>query len=342
MLKVAVVILNWNGRDFLQRFLPSVVKSLPLYAELIIADNDSTDDSIAFLEKEYPDLRVVINKDNGGYAKGYNDALKQIEARYYVLLNSDIEVTDNWIEPIISFMDDHKNIAACQPKIKAFHQKTHFEYAGAGGGFIDKYGYPFCRGRIFQEIEEDKGQYDDITEVFWASGACMFVRAEVYHDLNGLDEDFFAHMEEIDFCWRAKNEGYKIYYHPQSVVYHVGGGTLPKGNPRKTYLNFRNNFFLLFKNVESKHLIWVFLWRLILDGVAGVKFLVDGSIKDALAVMKAHFHFYTALGSLKKKRKILQQKEVSQIYNHNIVYDHFIKGIKVFSELKNNRFISRK
>lgn len=342
MLKVAVVILNWNGRDFLQRFLPSVVENLPDFAQVIIADNNSSDDSIAFLEKEYPLIRVIINEDNGGYAKGYNDALKRIESDYYVLLNSDIEVTGNWIEPIISLMDDNKNIAACQPKIRDFHQKTYFEYAGAGGGYIDKYGYPFCRGRIFQEIEEDKGQYDDISEVFWASGACMFVRAEVYHGLQGLDEDFFAHMEEIDFCWRAKNKGYQIYYNPQSVVYHVGGGTLPKGNPRKTYLNFRNNFFLLYKNIESKHLLWVFMWRLVLDGVAGIKFLLDGSIKDALAVMKAHFHFYKALGLLKRKRKMLQQKEVSHVYKHNIVYDHFIRGIKTFNNLKNKRFISSK
>ena len=342
MLKVAVVILNWNGKDFLKEFLPSVVAYLPDFSELIIADNNSTDDSVSFLKKNYPSVRIIINKDNGGYAKGYNDAIKLIEAEYYILLNSDIEVTNNWIEPIIAFMDKHKNVAACQPKIKDFHQKTHFEYAGAAGGYIDKYGYPFCRGRLFQEIEEDKGQYDDVAEVFWASGACMFVRADVFHSLNGLDEDFFAHMEEIDFCWRAKNENHQIYYHPESVVYHVGGGTLPKSNPKKTYLNFRNNFFLLFKNIESKHILWVFVWRLILDGVAGFKFLFDGSLKDALAVMKAHFHFYKSIRALYAKRKLLNQKEVSMLYNHNIVYDHFVKGKKTFSEIDKGKFTHQK
>ncbi len=338
MLKVAVVILNWNGKKFLEEFLPLVVKNLPEYAELIIADNDSSDDSVAFLMQEYPEIRIVQNKENGGYAKGYNDSLKLIDAEYYILLNSDIEVTKAWIEPVIDFMDKNQNVAACQPKIKSIHQKTHFEYAGAGGGFIDKYGYPFCRGRIFQEIEEDTGQYDNVTEVFWASGACMFVRAQIYHEMDGLDDDFFAHMEEIDFCWRAKNNGYQIYYIPQSVVYHVGGGTLPKSSPRKTYLNFRNNFFLLYKNVESKHLLFVFIWRLLLDGVAGVKFLLDGIFKDALYVIKAHFHFYASLGSLRKKRKQLLQKQVGQIYQRNIVYEHFVKNIKYFSQLNKNRF----
>jgi GT2 family glycosyltransferase len=338
MLKVAVVILNWNGKGFLEKFLPSVLEHLPSYAKLIIADNDSSDDSVDFLKKNYPTVRIIKNYQNGGYAKGYNDALKLIEAEYYILLNSDIEVSEDWIDPIINYMDQHTDVAACQPKILSYHQKTHFEYAGAGGGFIDKYGYPFCRGRIFQEIEEDLGQYNDIKEVFWASGACMFVRADLYHDLGGLDNDFFAHMEEIDFCWRAKNNGYKIYYHPQSVVYHVGGGTLPKSSPRKTYLNFRNNFFLLYKNVEKKHLFVVFMWRLILDGVAGLKFLLDGSFQDAKAVIKAHFHFYAALGSLKKKRRFLMQNRVGQVYQRNIVYEHFIKKINVFKQLNMNRF----
>lgn len=338
MLKVAVVILNWNGRKFLEEFLPSVVQYLPEYAQIIVADNDSSDDSLAFLNDNYPLIRIVQNKENGGYAKGYNDALQNIRAEYYVLLNSDIEVTRDWIDPIIDFMDKNRKVAACQPKILSYHQKTHFEYAGAGGGYIDKYGYPFCRGRIFQEMEEDKGQYNDLKEVFWASGACMFVRADVYHELQGLDDDFFAHMEEIDFCWRAKNNDYQIYYHPKSVVYHVGGGTLPKGNPRKTYLNFRNNFFLLYKNVESKNLVFVFVWRLILDGVAGIKFLLDGSLKDAIAVVKAHFHFYAALGTLKKKRKLLKQKPVGQVYQRNIVYEHFVKKIKSFSLLNKQLF----
>lgn len=338
MVKVAVVILNWNGKTFLEKFLPSVEQNLPQYAEIFVADNASSDDSVSFLKEHYPKVRLVINSDNGGYAKGYNDALSQINAEYYILLNSDIEVSPHWIEPIIELMDQDANIAACQPKILSFHQKTHFEYAGAGGGYIDKYGYPFCRGRIFQELEEDLGQYDDVKEVFWASGACMFVRSEVYHQLGGLDNDFFAHMEEIDFCWRAKNEDYQIYYHPQSVVYHVGGGTLPKNNPRKTYLNFRNNFFLLYKNLESKNMVVVFFWRLILDGIAGLKFLLDGSFQDTKAVFRAHFHFYAALGELKRKRKKLKQNSVSHVYQRNIVYEHFIKKIVKFDHLQLKKF----
>lgn len=338
MLKVAVVILNWNGKSFLQKFIPSVLNNIPVYAELIVADNHSTDGSVAFIEKHYPQIRLVINQENGGYAKGYNDALKQIEAQYYVLLNSDIEVGTNWVEPIVKLMDQDKSIAACQPKILSYHQKRDFEYAGAGGGYVDKYGYPFCRGRIFQEIEEDQKQYNDPVEVFWASGACMFVRAEYFHELGGLDDDFFAHMEEIDFCWRAKNAGYKIYYQGESVVYHVGGGTLHKSNPKKTYLNFRNNFYLLYKNLEGKRIIPVFFWRLILDGVAGAKFLIDGDYRDSFAILKAHFFFYKSLPALYKKRRKLNQNKVSMIYQRNIVYEHFVKKIKKFDSLNKDRF----
>lgn len=338
MLKVAVVILNWNGKSFLQKFLPSVLNNIPNYAEVFVADNHSSDDSIAFLKQNYPQVNLVINNENGGYAKGYNDALKQINAQYYILLNSDIEVSQNWIEPIIQLMDKNTEIAACQPKILSYHHKQEFEYAGAGGGYIDKYGYPFCRGRIFQEIEEDQNQFDDSVEVFWASGACMFVRAELYHELGGLDDDFFAHMEEIDFCWRAKNAGYKIFYEGKSVVYHVGGGTLHKSNPKKTYLNFRNNFYLLYKNIEGKRLIPVFFWRLILDGVAGIKFLIDGDYKDTYAIFKAHLNFYTSLPSLYKKRRELKQNKVSMMYQRNIVYEHFVKKVKKFKSLSKDRF----
>lgn len=338
MLKVAVVILNWNGKSFLQKFIPSVLDNIPHCAELFVADNNSTDGSVEFLKQNYPQVQLVINKENGGYAKGYNDALKRIDAQYYVLLNSDIEVSPNWIEPIIQLMDKDVSIAACQPKILSFHQKQDFEYAGAGGGYIDKYGYPFCRGRIFQEIEEDQAQFDDAIEVFWASGACMFVRAEKYHELGGLDDDFFAHMEEIDFCWRAKNAGYKIFYQGESVVYHVGGGTLHKSNPKKTYLNFRNNFYLLYKNLEGKRIVPVFFWRLILDGVAGVKFLMDGNYKDTYAILKAHLNFYTSLPSLHKKRRKLKQNKVSKVYQRNIVYEHFVKKIKKFNSLESERF----
>lgn len=248
MKKTAVVILNWNGRKFLKKFLPDVIKFSKKDAEVIVADNASTDDSVAVLKADFPEIRIIENKSNGGFAKGYNQALKLIDAEYYILLNSDIEVTENWINPVIELMESDKNIAACQPKIRSYHEKEKFEYAGAAGGFIDKFGYPFCRGRIFQSLEEDKGQYDDTVEIFWATGAALFIRAELYHKLGGMDDDFFAHMEEIDLCWRLKNEGYKIMYCPKSTVYHVGGGTLPTSSSWKTYLNFRNNFFLIYKN----------------------------------------------------------------------------------------------
>ena len=246
MTKTAVVILNWNGKKFLEQFLPYVIKHSSSDAEVIVADNASNDDSVEFLKNNYPEIQIINNNENGGFSKGYNEALSKIDAEYYVLLNSDIEVTENWIKPIIDLMDSDKSIAVCQPKLRSYHQKEMFEYAGAAGGFIDKYGYPFCRGRIFNSIEVDNGQYDDTCEVFWATGAAMFVRAELYHKFGGLDNDFFAHMEEIDFCWRLKNEGYKIMYCADSVVYHVGGGTLPKNSSRKTFLNFRNNFNLLY------------------------------------------------------------------------------------------------
>ena len=333
MIKVAVVILNWNGKKFLEQFLPALVKNTVSWAEIIIADNNSSDDSVEFLRNNYPDIRTVINEVNGGFAKGYNDALRHIEAEYYVLLNSDIEVTPNWIEPVISIMDADEKIAACQPKLRSFFEKNKFEYAGAAGGFIDKFGYPFCRGRLFQTLEEDKEQYNDDIEIFWATGACLFVRADLYHKLGGLDEDFFAHMEEIDFCWRLKNNGYKIMYCAQSVVYHVGGGTLPKSSSRKTYLNFRNNFCLLFKNLPSRRIIPVFAFRLLLDGVAAFKFLFDGGFKDFYAVLRAHFAFYRRLPSLRRKRKLLKHIDTPQMYNGSVVFNYYLKKKKLFSDL---------
>lgn len=338
MVKVAIVILNWNGQKFLEKFLPSVVQNIPHYTRVFVADNASSDSSVKFLQQNYPEIQLIVNQENGGYAKGYNDALEKIKAEYYVLLNSDIEVSENWIEPIIELMESNVNIAACQPKIRSFYEKNKFEYAGAGGGYIDKYGYPFCRGRIFQYLEEDKGQYDDRREVFWASGACMFVRSSHFWELGGLDPDFFAHMEEIDFCWRAKNHNYQIFYEPKSIVYHVGGGTLPKNNPRKTYLNFRNNFFLLYKNLESNQMIPVFAWRLLLDGIAGFKFLLDGQMKDTWAVVKAHFSFYKSIPKLRAKRAELKQQKVGQVYHRNIVYEHFIKRIDTFNKLNLKKF----
>ncbi len=338
MTKVAVVILNYNGEKFLKEFLPLVIERSGEMAEIWVADNQSKDGSVALLKKEFPEVKLIINKENGGFAKGYNDALKQIEAEYYVLLNSDIEVTKGWIEPVIKLMDSDKTIGACQPKLRSYYEKEKFEYAGAAGGFIDRYGYPFCRGRIFMNLETDHGQYDDIKEIFWATGACMFVRADVYHSLGGLDDDFFAHMEEIDFCWRLKNNGYKVMYTPESMVYHIGGGTLPKSSAWKTFLNFRNNFFLLYKNLPSDRLWKVISTRLFLDGLAGVKFLTEGHYKDTLAVIKAHFAFYSNLKNLRAKRKNLTQKHVSQMYMGNIVTEHYLKRKDYFSDLDPSKF----
>lgn len=338
MKKTAVVILNYNGKKFLEDFLPTVIDKSKNVADIWVADNDSSDGSVDLLYSKFPEVKVIVNKTNGGYATGYNTALRQIEAEYYVLLNSDIEVTDNWIEPVIELMDSDKNIAACQPKILSFHEIDKFEYAGASGGFIDTYGYPFCRGRLFQSMESDQGQYDDAIEVFWASGACMFVRSDLFHKYGGLDDDFFAHMEEIDLCWRFKNYGHKIMVCPSSKVFHVGGGTLPKQSSWKTYLNFRNNFSLLYKNLPSEILIKVFIIRLLLDGVAGFKFMLEGGFKDMYAVIRAHFYFYRNIGKLKAKRKKLKQQKVSHIYEGNIVVDHYLLRKKRFSQLKKELF----
>ena len=298
-MKVAVVILNWNGRKFLEQFLPGVINNSKGQAEVIIADNASTDDSVSFLKNNFPRIRIIQNRINGGFARGYNDALAQVDAKYFVLLNSDIEVTPNWIQPVINLMESDKQIAACQPKLMSFYNREKFEYAGAAGGYIDKYGYPFCRGRLFQTMEGDGGQYDDETEIFWATGACLFVRSDIYKELGGLDEQFFAHMEEIDFCWRVKNHGYKIMYCPDSTVYHVGGGTLPNKSWKKTYLNMRNNNIMLYKNLPDNRLYKVFIARLVLDGVAAIKFLFDGGFMDLFAVVKAHWDFFFMINTYK-------------------------------------------
>jgi GT2 family glycosyltransferase len=336
--KVAVVILNWNGRKFLEKFLPSVLANSVEVAEIIIADNASTDSSIEFLQDNYPQLRIITNRTNGGFARGYNEALAEVEADYYVLLNSDIEVTKNWIEPVIKLMESDSSIAACQPKLRSYHEREKFEYAGAAGGFIDEYGYPFCRGRIFQHIETDNGQYDDAIEIFWATGACMFVKAELYKQFGGFDEDFFAHMEEIDFCWRLKNGGYKIMYCPGSVVYHVGGGTLPKKSSHKTYLNFRNNLSLLYKNLPSHLLLPVFAVRFPLDGIAALKFLIDGGFADFSAVMRAHFYFYRHFFYIRRKRHKITQSMVHGIYKGNLVKEYYINKIRLFSQLNPGDF----
>jgi len=336
--KAAVVILNWNGRKFLEKFLPLVIKFSIDDADIIVADNASTDSSIEFLERNFPSVRIIKNSENGGFAKGYNDALSQIDADYYILLNSDIEVTENWIPPVLEMMEKDEFIAAGQPKIRSFHNPELFEYAGAAGGFIDKFGYPFCRGRIFQSIEEDIGQYDNNTEIFWATGACMFVKSELFHQFGGLDNDFFAHMEEIDFCWRVKNEGYKIISCSESTVYHIGGGTLPKLSAFKTYLNIRNNIIMLYKNLPSGKLFSVLMVRFFLDMVASVKFLVDGGWKDFFAVFRAYLSFYRRLSKHRSKRAKINQQKVSQVYGGNIAALHYLKRIKKFSELDPERF----
>ncbi len=338
MSKVAVVILNWNGRKFLEEFLPSVIEHSANDSDIIIADNASTDDSVDFLEKNFPQVKIIVNDQNYGFAEGYNMALAKVEAEYFILLNSDIEVTSNWINPVIELMDNNPDIGACQPKIRSFHDRDRFEYAGASGGYIDRLGYPFCRGRIFQFIEKDHGQYDDNREVFWATGACLFVRAELFMKYGGFDSDFFAHMEEIDFCWRLKNYGYKIFVCPASTVYHIGGGTLPKASYKKTYLNFRNNLTLLYKNLPNRRKKRVFLMRCILDGIASFKFLLEGHIQDFYAVSRAYGSFYRTLYKTRLKRKKLIQNKVSMIYSGSIVVDHYIRKVNKFSKLNQDKF----
>lgn len=330
-MKTAVVILNWNGKKFLKQFLPSVLQH-SADAEIYVADNGSADDSVDFLKTKFPAVKILHSAKNEGFAGGYNTALKQVDAEYFVLLNSDVEISEGWIKPIIDLLDSDKNIAACQPKVKSYADKKLFEYAGAAGGFIDKYGYPFCRGRVFDTLEEDKGQYDDTSEVFWATGACMFVRASAFREAGGFDEDFFAHMEEIDLCWRMKNLGYKIMYCGASTVYHVGGGTLKKSNPFKTYLNFRNSLMMLIKNMKGWKLFTVLLVRFILDDLAQVRFLLSGNFKDFLAVQHAQFYVLFNFFTIRKKRRNVSEN-VSGVYRKSIVADYFLHGKKKFSEL---------
>lgn len=339
MIKTAVVILNWNGQKFLEQFLPSVTTlSTAEGTEIWVADNGSTDNSIGFLKEKYPNVRVLQFDKNYGFTGGYNKALKQIDAEYFVLLNSDVEVTPNWLEPLVSYMDANQDVAACMPKIISYGQRDCFEYAGASGGFIDRFGYPFCRGRILGEIEKDNGQYNDICDIFWATGACMFIRGKLYNEVGGLDEDFFAHMEEIDICWRLKNLGHRIVVIPQSTVFHVGGGTLPNNNPRKLFLNYRNNLFLLYKNLPDKGFTMNIFKRMVLDGVSMGLYLAKFNFGFFWAVPKAHFNFYKSIGILKKKRKALQANRKvechNEIYKHSIVADFYLRKNKQFSKLQ--------
>jgi GT2 family glycosyltransferase len=331
-LKIAIVILNWNGKKLLEQFLPSVI-NFSKSAEIYVADNASTDDSISFLQQTYPAIKIIQNAVNGGYAKGYNDALQSIDADVFCLLNSDVEVTENWLQPIANCFLENKNTAIIQPKLLDYKDKTKFEYAGAAGGFIDLYGYPYCRGRVFNSIEKDDNQFNDTKTIFWASGACLFVRSTVFKKLGGLDEDYFAHQEEIDLCWRTQNLGYDIKYVGASTVYHVGGATLQETNPRKTFLNFRNSLLSITKNVPKQYFLFVLFSRLILDGIAGLKFILELRPIHTLAILKAHFSFYGNFFKFLTKRKTLQKKQ--HYYQHiSIVWQYFVMKRRKFSALK--------
>ena len=333
--KVAIVILNYNGRKYLELFLPSVLASTYENKEVIVADNGSTDDSISFLKQNYPQVKLIILDRNYGFAGGYNESLKQVQSDYYVLLNSDVEVEKGWIEPIIALMESNPSIGACQPKLLSYNHKDLFEYAGAAGGWLDCFGYPFARGRIFDVCEADKGQYDTTAPIFWASGAAMFVRSKLYHQLRGLDHYFFAHMEEIDFCWRLQLEGYMVYACPESVVYHVGGGTLPKGNERKVFLNFRNNMIMLAKNLPLSQSIWKIPFRVLLDIISAWKSLLAGQGIYFIAVTEAHFAFIKWL-FLKRKQSVFpntKKRHLRGWFMHSVAWQHFVAGKKTFSEI---------
>jgi GT2 family glycosyltransferase len=333
--KCAVVILNWNGKKFLQQFLPSVLSATYPNYEVIVADNGSSDDSVAFMQTNYPAIRLIRFEKNLGFAKGYNEALKLIECDYYALLNSDAETQPGWLEPMVQLLESDPSIAACQPKLLLYADKKMFEYSGAAGGWLDKYGYPFAKGRIFDVTEEDHGQYDQTEPIFWASGAALFIRPNVFHEMRGFDEYFFAHQEEIDLCWRIQLAGYKIYSCPASVVYHVGGGTLPKGNSKKTYLNFRNNRIMLSKNLPLSKKIFIMPSRLVLDAVSAWKGLLTGDGGYFIAIIKAHFAFIK-WWLLYKKRSVFPKDRNKPLWGYlhkNIIWLHFAKKKKYFSEI---------
>ena len=339
MNKTAIVILNWNGLDYLKMFLGTVVKfSLSHETVIYVADNFSSDGSLEWVTDNFKDVKLIRFDRNHGFADGYNLALNQIDARYFVLLNSDIEVTEGWLQPLTSFMEKNQDVASCQPKIKSYYYKDHFEHAGAAGGFIDKYGYPFCRGRILNKVEKDTGQYDSAIDIFWSSGACMIVRADAWEKCGGFDSAFFAHMEEIDLCWRFSKAGYRVCYIPDSLIYHVGGGALSYKSPFKTYLNFRNSLFLLYKNLPDKNLYRILFIRRLLDGLAAIWFLLNGSFDSVKAVWRAHIDYYKSISELKEKRKMVKNMEIvhssSPLLNKSIVFEFYAKGNKTYSSLK--------
>ncbi len=338
MKKVSVVILNWNGKELMERFLPSVVKYSPEeWADVVVADNGSTDDSIAFLQDKFPSVKIISLDKNYGFAEGYNLALKQIETEYTVLLNSDVEVTQGWLDAPIALLDKDKNVAAVQPKIKAERNKQYFEYAGAAGGFMDRYGYPFCRGRILHVVEKDKGQYDSAIDILWATGACLFARTYIYKATGGLDANFFAHQEEIDFCWRLRSRGYRLVCTPESVVYHVGGATLQVESPRKTFLNFRNNLLMLYKNLPEKDLKHVMHARFWLDYIAAIKFMLTGHFKNAKAIYTARQEFYRMKKTYTSIREENIQKTtvntIPELMHSSLILNFYLKRKKKYSDL---------
>jgi GT2 family glycosyltransferase len=341
-IKTAVVILNWNGKSFLEKFLGKVFDSISspdIYpSKLVVADNASTDDSVEWVRAGYPEVELIVLDKNYGFADGYNKSLEQIDAEYYILLNSDVEVTENWLPPLVNYMDNNPDVAACAPKLRAFNNPEFFEYAGAAGGFIDKYGYIFCRGRILDSIERDNGQYDSVVPVFWATGAALMIRSALFRKAGGLDGSFFAHMEEIDLCWRLQLMGYKVSVLPESVVYHVGGGALPNNSPRKLYLNYRNNLMMLAKNLSKNRWRIIFI-RLLMDVASGLVYLVSGKVSYFNAVIMAHWAFFRRITLCRRKRKAFRPLVVKQadvgVYDGSIVYKYFSSGKKViFSQLK--------
>jgi GT2 family glycosyltransferase len=339
MSKTAIVILNWNGKNFLEKFLKDVISNTTSPDnEIIVADNNSTDDSLVFLNRNFPSLKVICLDSNYGYAGGYNRALAQIEADYYILLNSDVSVGENWTEPLTMFMDLNPQAGACQPRIRSFDKPSYFEYAGAAGGYIDKYGYPFCRGRLFNKVEEDHGQYDNVTEVFWASGACMMIRASAFNACGGFDDTFFAHMEEIDLCWRMQNAGYTIHYIPEPIVYHVGGGTLAYNSPFKIYLNFRNSLMMLAKNLPEQKVRGTIFVRKIFDGIAALTFLFNGGFPAMRAVLKAHSDFRRGKINIVTRRNMTPPCDTygppHTMMNKSLLFEYYIYNNKKYSDLK--------
>lgn len=335
--RVAIVILNWNGQKLLEQFLPSVLNTSYPNCEIVVADNGSTDNSVKFIEQHYPSIHLIQLPNNLGYAGGYNQALQQVTADYYVLLNSDVEVSPSWIDPMVTLLESNKNIGACQPKLLSWKQKDHFEYAGAAGGWIDVLGYPFAKGRVLEYCEKDNNQYDKPEPIFWASGAALFIRASTFHVLHGFDSFFFAHQEEIDLCWRAQLAGHKIFSCPTSVVWHVGGSTLPAGNSQKTFLNYRNNHLMLLKNLPLSQLLWVIPVRFALDAVAAWKALLSGDPGYWLAVARAHFAIMDWLMSSKSNNLFPEKRKspLQGVFKGSILWKYYVKGQKTFTEIVN-------